>query len=65
LTFMKVAQEVGGDHLLHYYAVFECPEDMEAKRIIDERLTDCHITPIWYPEREYDYVERILELLLD
>jgi hypothetical protein len=65
LTFMKVAQEVGADQLPHHYAVFECPEDMEAKRIIDQRLADCHITPIWYPEREYAYVERILELLLD
>lgn len=65
LTFMKVAQEVGGDQLPHHYAIFECPEDMEAKRIIDQRLADCHITPIWYPEREYGCVERILELLLD
>ena len=65
LTFMKVAQEVGADQLPHHYAVFECPEDTEAKRIIDQRLADCHITPIWYPERDYDYVEGILELLLD
>jgi hypothetical protein len=46
LTFMKVAQEVGGDQLPHHYAVFECPEDTEAKRIIDQRLADCHITPL-------------------
>ena len=65
LTFMKVAQEVGGDQLPHHYAVFECPEEAEVKRIIDQRLADCHITPIWYPEGEYDYVERILELLVD
>ncbi len=65
LTFMKVAQELGGDQLPHHYAVFECPADPEAKRVIDQRLADCHITPLWYPEGEHDYVERILQLLLD
>lgn len=65
LTFMKVAQELGGDQLPHHYAVFECPSDPEAKRVIDQRLGLCHITPVWYPEGEHDYVERILELLLD
>ena len=64
LTFMKVAQEVAGD-LPHHYAIFECPDGPEAKRVIDERLARCHITPLWYPEGEYEYVERILQLLLD
>jgi SIR2-like protein len=63
-TFMKVAQEVGGD-LPHHYAIFECPDDPEAKRVIDERLARCHLTPLWFPEGEYNYVESILELLAD
>lgn len=65
LTFMKVAQEVGGDQLPHHYAIFECPENVDEKRIIDQRLADCHITPIWYPEGEYGKVQEVLELLLD
>ena len=65
LTFMKVAQEIGGDQLPHHYAVFECPADPEARRVIDQRFADCHITPLWYPEGEHNYVERILQLLLD
>ncbi len=64
-TFMKVAQEIGGDQLPHHYALFECPADFGAKNVIDQRLADCHITPIWYPERDYEKVERILELLVD
>lgn len=65
MTFMKVAQELGGDQLPHHYAVMECPADGGYKTAIDQRLADCHITPIWFPEREYGYVERVLELLLD
>jgi hypothetical protein len=65
LTFMKVAQELGGDQLPHHYVLFECPADPEGKSVIDQRLADCHITPLWYPEGEHDHVERILELLLD
>jgi hypothetical protein len=65
LTFMKVAQELGGDQLPHHYALLECPADPEAKRSIDQRLADCHISPIWYPEGQYQRVEQILGLLLD
>ncbi len=65
LTFMKVAQDLGGDQLPHHYAILECPADLEAERAMDRRLADCHITPLWYPEGEHDYVGRILELLLD
>jgi hypothetical protein len=64
ITFMKVAQQVDGD-LPHHYAIFESPDDPEAQRVIDERLALCHITPLWYPEGEYEHVERILQLLLD
>ena len=65
LTFMKVAQELGGDQLPHHYAVFECPADPKARQVIDQRLAACHITPIWYPEGEYGKVQEILQLLLD
>src|SRR5581483_7041399 len=64
-TFMKVAQEIGGDQLPHHYALFECPADIGAKKIIDRRLADCHITPIWYPEGDHEKVARILDLLMD
>lgn len=65
LTFMKVAQELGGDQLPHHYSILECPAHLNAKEIIDQRLADAHITPLWYPEGEHDHVEQILELLLD
>lgn len=64
-TFMRVAQDEGGDTLPHHYALLACPADAEKKRTIDQRLADAHITPLWYPDREYDYVEQILQLLLD
>ena len=43
----------------------ECPSDVKIQNNMDEGLSDCHITPLGYPEAEHDYVERILELLLD
>jgi hypothetical protein len=62
---MKVAQQLGGDQLPHHYAIFECPADSEAQETIDRRLAECHITPLWYPEGEHEYVERMLALLID
>lgn len=64
-TLMRVAGEEGYDSLPHHYAVLPCPADAEKKRVIDQRLADAHITPLWYPEGEHEHVEQILELLLD
>jgi hypothetical protein len=64
-TFMRVAGEEGPDSLPHHYALLECPADAEKKQIMDQRLADAHITPLWYPEGEHDHVEQILVLLLD
>lgn len=64
-TFMRVAQLEGQDNLPHHYALLACPTDGTRKAIIDQRLADAHITPLWYPEGEHEYVEQILALLLD
>lgn len=63
-TFMRVAGEEGHDNLPHHYAVLPSPSDAEKKLTMDQRLSDAHITPLWYPEGEHDHVERVLELLL-
>jgi len=64
-TFSRVAGELGGDSLPHHYALLGCPSDAEKKRVLDQRLADAHITPLWYPDGEHQHVEQILELLLD
>lgn len=64
-TFMRVAQLEGPDNLPHHYALLSCPTDTTKKSIIDQRLANAHITPLWYPEGEHGYVEQILSLLLD
>ena len=64
-TFLKVAQQEGPDNLPHHYAILAAPSDSERKRTLDERLAQAHITPIWYPEGEHEYVADILQLLLD
>jgi len=62
---MRVAQDEGRDTLPHHYALLASPRDAEKKRIIDQRLADAHITPLWYPEGEHEYVEQILQLLIE
>ena len=52
-------------NLPHHYALIACPIDSDKKRIIDQRLADAHISPIWFPEGEFQYIEDILQLLLD
>jgi hypothetical protein len=64
-TFMRIAQDEGPDTLPHHYALLTCPSDREKKRTIDQRLADAHIKPLWYPDGEHEYVEQILQLLLD
>jgi hypothetical protein len=64
-TFIRVVLDEGRDTLPHHYALLASPADTEKKRIIDQRLADAHITPLWYPEGTHEHVEQILELLLD
>lgn len=64
-TFVRVTGDEGPDNLPHHYAIVACPADADARRAIDQRLADAHITPLWYPEGEHEHVEQILELLLD
>lgn len=64
-TFIRVAGELGLDGLPHHYALLACPSDGNRRRILDQRLADAHITPLWYPDGEYEHVELVLGLLLD
>ena len=65
LTFMKIAQQEGSENLPHHYALLASPDDSDRRSLIEQRLADAHITPIWYPDGEHESVEEILELLLD
>jgi hypothetical protein len=38
---------------------------MEKRRVIDQRLAVAHITPLWYLDGEHEYVEQILDLLVE
>ena len=62
---MRVAQLEGPDNLPHHYALLACPTEAIKEGNIDQRLADAHITPLWYPEGEHEYVEQVLGLLLD
>lgn len=64
-TLMKVAQQEGQDNLPHHYAILASPSDPDKKCIIDDRLAAAHISPIWFPEGEFQCIEGILRLLSD
>lgn len=64
-TFMCVAQLEGQDNLPNHYALLPCPSDRAKRNVIEQRLADAHITPIWYPDGEHEYVEQVLLLLHD
>ncbi len=63
-TFMRVAKQEGAGNLPHHYAILSCPADSGRRQVMEERLAQAHITPIWYSDGEHAHVEQILELLL-
>lgn len=64
-TFIEVARLEGLANLPHHYAILASPSDLERKTEIDTRLADAHISPIWFPEGEFQLIEEILQLLID
>src|SRR3954452_1226300 len=64
-TFIAVAQSEGQDNLPHHYALLASPAEGTRKQALERRLADAHVTPVWYPDGEHEYVEQILKLLLD
>jgi len=62
-TFAKIAQDFGVDSLPHHYAILPCPAERDRRTKLEQRLADAHISAIWYPEGEHNYVEELLELL--
>jgi hypothetical protein len=64
-TFMKVANQEGAGNLPHHYAILPCHTGVLKRKVVEDRLADAHITPLWYPEGEHELVEQILELLID
>ena len=64
-TFMRVAKQEGAGNLPHHYAILSCPPNLSRRKVLEERLAQAHITPIWYADGEHHCVQQILELLLD
>jgi hypothetical protein len=64
-TFIRVAGEEGSDSLPHHYALLASPTDKHRRTTINQRLADAHISPIWFPEGEFQNIEEIFQLLLD
>jgi len=64
-VFMRTAGEEGIESIPNHYALLQSPSDDDLRQQFDRRLADAHITPLWYPEGQHEYVETILQLLID
>lgn len=48
-----------------HYALLSLPEHQQAKQQKETNLLELNIQPIWYPAGEHEYVELLLQLVLD
>ena len=62
-TFTKIAQDVGAESLPHHYAILGRPGDKTKRDKLEQRLADAHISPIWFPEGDFEIIGAMLELL--
>lgn len=64
-TLTQIAGKEGHENLPHHYAILACPADSVRREAIDQRLADAHISPLWFPDGEFEFVEEILRLLTE
>jgi len=48
-----------------HYAIVEAPVDVQAKQHKETRLLALNIQPIWYPNGQHSFVDRLVDLLAD
>lgn len=62
-TLMRVVSDRTPQTLPRHYALLSAPSAAEKRRILDRRLADANITPLWYPDGQHGSVVEVLELL--
>lgn len=62
-TFMRVVANRTAQTMPRHYALLSAPDDAANRRLLDQRLADANITPLWYASGQHQSVEEILYLL--
>lgn len=62
-TFMRVVANRTAQTMPRHYALLSAPDDPNKRRLLDQRLADANITPLWYPSGQHQNAGEILELL--
>lgn len=62
-TFMRVVANRTAQTMPRHYALLSAPDVAEKRRLLDQRLADANITPLWYPSGQHQSVGEVLELL--
>lgn len=62
-TFMRVVANRTAQTMPRHYALLSAPNDADKQRLLDQRLADANITPLWYPSGQHESVGEVLELL--
>ncbi len=65
LELFKKAKAQDEYQIPTHYAVLPAPADVQAKQQKATSLLDLNIQPIWYPWDQHEFVERLLELVVD
>lgn len=62
-TFMRVVANRTAQTMPRHYALLSAPDNPDTRRLLDQRLADANITPLWYPSGQHQSVGEILEQL--
>ena len=65
MELFRKAKEGDGYQVPQHYAIVPAPADGQAKQRKDTSLLALNIQPLWYPDGEHDFVEKLLGLLVD
>jgi hypothetical protein len=65
LELFKKAKEQDEYQIPGHYAILPFPIDPQIKQQKARSLLELNIQPIWYPEGEHEFVEKLLQLIVD
>lgn len=65
LELFKQAKEGDGYQIPAHFALLPAPVAAQAKQQKETNLLALNIQPIWYPDGEHEFVEKLLQLVVD
>lgn len=65
LELFKKSNEEDGYQIPAHFALLPAPDDAQQKQKKETQLLTLNIQPIWYPSGKREYVEKLLQLVVD